>query len=386
MKPLALVLWIALAAAVPGRVFAQKTVSTPGATGALARDPATLPRASAQRWSAWKPTDPLPDALLAPMRDATRAYIEGDHATAVATYWSLLEREPDFPPALYQLGVAYFRLRRYGDCARTFERFLAAVPSAVGATQALAHSYYSLGEYERALAHYQAVLAADASSVEALRGFALSHLRLGNLERALELFDVCLVKSPAHLEARFWRAQVLFDLERMDEARAAAEAARDLDPFDPRPWFLLSQVLFALGDESAADAAQKRFTELNLHTQKVRTLEGLLLYEPKRTELWRRLYDVERSAGNSAGARDSVERCLKSLPRDLSVRVFAMQALRELGERERALEVADGVERDFAEVAEAWLSLRDFYGVVNDRVRQVRAGERYLRLGGDPGR
>ena len=31
----------------------------------------------------------------------------------------------------------------------------------------------------------------------------------------------------------------------------------------------------------------------------------------------------------------------------------------------------------------AWRVLRDHYGALRDRVRQVRAGERYLRLGGD---
>lgn len=365
---------------------AQDTPAPAAPTGEFARDPQTLPRASAGRWSAWQPTDPMPDALRAPMVAGTRAYLEGDYATAVATYWNLLEREPDFPNALYQLGVTYFRLRRYGDCARTFERFLAAVPSAVGATQALAHSYYSLGDYERALEHYQAVLAADATSVEVLRGYALCHLRLGRLERALELFDACLEKSPEHLEARFWRAQTLFDLGRVEEALEAGKAARELDPFDPRAWFLLSQAYFALGDEAAADEAQTRFSELNLHAQKVRTLEGLLLYEPRRMDLWRRLVDVERSAGNAAGAREALERCIRALPRDLSARVFAMGTLRDLGERERAVQVAEGLERDFAEVPEAWLALRDFYGTLNDRVRQVRAGERYLRLGGDPRR
>jgi tetratricopeptide (TPR) repeat protein len=384
VRTLALV--VAAALALPAHPFAQAAAAAPAQADALALDPATLPRAPAGRWSAWKPSDALPEALQAPMRDGTRSYFEGDYARAVALYWELLRREPDFPPALYQLGVTYFRLRRYGDCARTFERFLAAVPSAVGATQALAHSYYSLGEYERALAHYQAVLAADTDSVEALRGFALSHMRLGRPERALELFDACLAKSPEHLEVLFWRGQTLFDLGRLEEARAAAEAARDVDAFDPRAWFLLSQVQFELGEEEAAEAAEARFGELNLHVQKVRTLEGLLLYEPRRMDLWRRLLEVERSAGNTQGAIESVQRCLRAIPGDLTVRLFALESYAVLGERARAMEVADATERDFAENADAWLALRDFYGSLGDRVRQVRAGERYLRLGGDPRR
>lgn len=384
MRALTLLALLCLAPAAPARGVAQADAKAAAQAEVLARDPAKLPRAAEGRWREWQPSDVIPEAQQAPLRDGSRAYIEGDYTSAVATFWAMLEREPDFPPALYQLGVTYFRLRRYGDCARTFERFLAAVPSAVGATQALAHSYYSLGDYARALAQYEAVLAADAASVEALRGFALSHLRLGHTERALELFDACLEKSPAHLEVLFWRGQALFDLGRTAEARAAAEAARDLDPFDPRAWFLLSRVLFELGDEPAAATAEARFTELNLHAQKVRTLEGLLLYEPRRVELWRRLFEVERAAGNTAGAVQAVDGCVRALPKDLSVRLFALRSLSELSEREGALIVAGTIERDFAELADAWLALRDFYGSTGDRVRQVRAGERYLRLGGEP--
>lgn len=377
---------LAAADAGPSRAASQSDAPEVKATERLARDPASLPRAAEGRWRDWTPGDAIPLALQAPMREGARAYLEGSFASAVGTYGEVLEREPDFPPAFYQLGVTYFRLRRYGDCARALERFLAVAPSEIGATQALAHCYYSLGEYERALAHYEAVLGAGAQSVEALRGYALTHMRLGRLERALELFDDCLAKSPEHLEARFWRAQTLFDLGRVEEALAAAESARDLDPIDPRAWFLLSQVQFELGDEDAAQEAEARFSELNLHAQKVRTLEGLLLYEPKRVELWRRLFDVERAAGNPAGAIAALEGCLRALPKELSVRVFALDSLAALGERERALAIAAGIERDFAELADAWLALRDFYGRLNDRVRQVRAGERYLRLGGDPRR
>ena len=373
-------------AALPAPRTAPATAHVAALQDVLARDPADLPRAAAGRWTGWKPSDAVPEALLGPLREGTRAYFEGDYASAAATYWGLLEREPDFPPALYQLGVTYFRLRRYGDCARTFERFLEVAPGAVAATQALAHSYYSLGEYERALAQYEAVLDADARSVEALRGYALSHMRLGHLERALELFDACLAKEPEHLEVHFWRAQTLSELGRTEEARAAAEATRDLDPFDPRAWFLLSQLYFELGLDDEADAAERRFGELNQHAQKVRTLEGLLLYEPRRIDLWRRLFDVERVAGNQRGAIAALEGCLRALPKELGVRVFVLDALAELGERERADDVAATLERDFAEVPEAWLALRDHYGRMNDRVRQVRAGERYLRLGGDPRR
>jgi predicted Zn-dependent protease len=282
--------------------------------------------------------------------------------------------------------VTYFRLRRYGDCAAVFERFVEVAPRARGATQALAHCYYSLGRYEDALTHYARVLEANPESVEALRGHALAHMRTGQLEPALELFDRCLELRPTHGDALYWKAQVLFDLGRLEQARATAEAARELDPFDPRPHYLLSQVLYELGDDEGSAAAERRFDELDLVERKVRTLEGLLLAEPRRPQLYARLIDVHRASGNDAAVRESVQRLIRAVPLDLDARALALRQLRELGDLAAAQRVADGVERDFGESAEAWRVLRDHYGAVRDRVREVRAGERYLRLGGDPDR
>lgn len=352
----------------------------------LRRDPSALPRAEPGRWREWQPDAPLAAEHLERLRAGTQAYLARDYAGAAQSFWSLLEAEPDLPPALYQLGVTYFRLRRYGDCARVFERFLEVVPSQVGATQALAHCYYSLGDYEAALRHYEAVLAASPDSVEALRGQALANMRVGRLEPALELLDRCLELRPEHGEALFWKGQVLFDLGRAQEARQVAEAARELDRFDPRPWFLLSQVLYELGDDEGADEAESRFLELNLLAQKVRTLEGLLLHDPREVGLYVRLCDVHRASGNAAGVRETVARLLRAVPGELAVRSFAIDTLLRIEDRAGAQQVADGIERDFAATAEAWRVLRDYYGAVRDTVRQVRAGERYLRMGGEPDR
>ncbi len=380
MTGTALAVLLSLAAVLSGRQTGRE--GSGNQPEVLRRDPATLPQAAADRWLEWRPSDPIPEQQQQALRAGMRAYFAGDYATAARELWAMLEREPDFPPALYQLGVTYFRLRRYGDCARVFERFLRAAPGEVGATQALAHSYYSLGDYPAALAHYQRVLEANPDSVEALRGYALAHLRTSQLEQALELLDRCLTLRPEHADALYWKAQVLFDLGRAEEARAEAERARELDAFDPRPWFLLSQVLHELGDDAQAEAAERRFLELDLIDQKVRTLEGQLLFEPQRVETHKRLVDLQRASGNDSGTQTAVARLIQAVPEDLAVRSFALEALHAIGAAEAAQQVADGIERDFAGTAEAWRVLRDYYDALGDRVRQIRAGERYLRLGG----
>jgi tetratricopeptide (TPR) repeat protein len=343
------------------------------------RDPRALPVAEAGRWDGWSPRDPVPDEHRARMGEAMTAYGARDYQRALAQLFELLESQPDFPPALYQASTASFRLRRYGDCIELLERFLRVVPHEVGATQALGHSLYSLGRYEEARAHYARVLAKNPGSVEAVRGYALAHLRLGELETALELLNRVLELRPGHAEAQAWIAHVLYELERLPQARVAAERARDLAPHEPRPWFLLSRILAEQGQDDAALAAQARFEELSRVVQEVRSLEGVLLHDPSHAGALRRLVEL-RSRSRDPAVRRDLALLVQLLPADCEVRRLALDTLVEIGDGEGARIAALELERICGERAETWERLRAYYASVGDRVRQVQAGERHLRL------
>jgi len=343
-------------------------------------DPSSLPRAEAGRWIEWKPTDPISDEHRAALAQGMRAYAARDYPSALAVLFPLLEAEPDYPPALYQAATTFFRLRRYGDCSVCLERFLEVVPGEVGATQALGHSLYSLGRYEEARAHYERVLAANPESVEALRGYGLCFLRLGDDERALEILRQVVELRPDHPDAHAWIAQVAYELDRLDEARAAAERARELAPHEPRPWFILSRILADQGEDDAALEAKARFEELSRLQQEILAVEGLLLDEPGNVAAQAALVDLRVRSGDRAGLASDVERLTRLAPSDPAIRILALDALLAVGDAEGARHQALGMERDCAASPEAWARLRDYWGSVGERMKQVQAGERHLRL------
>ena len=343
-------------------------------------DPSLLPRAEAGRWAEWKPTDPIPAGHRAVLAEGMRAYGARDYPHALAVLFPLLEREPDFPPALYQTATTFFRLRRYGDCIVCLERFLEVVPGEVGATQALGHSLYTLGRYEQARAHYELVLAANPESLEALRGYGLSHMRLGDDERALEILRTVVELEPTHAQAHAWIAHLAYELDRLDEARTAVERARELAPHEPRPWFLLSRILADAGEDGAALAAKARFEELSRLRQEILAVEGLLLHEPGNVAAQATLVDLRTRSGDVAGLRRDVERLVRLRPGDPELRILALDALLSVGDAGGARRHALEMERHCASSPEAWARLRDYWGSVGERMKQVQAGERHLRL------
>jgi len=119
---------------------------------ALRRNPRDLVHAPERNPRAPEPADVESDASRPEMREAVAAIRERDLPRALASLYRVLDARPDYPPALYEMGVVYFRLQRYGDGAAVLERYLAVAPDRIGHTRALGHCYYSLGDYARAKA------------------------------------------------------------------------------------------------------------------------------------------------------------------------------------------------------------------------------------------
>lgn len=294
--------------------------------GALARRVADLPRSEPGAWQGrWESIELLDDELRAEYGRALGAYRDGDLARALARCYDLLRTAPDFPAALHLVGVTCFRLRRYGDGAEAFERLLLHAPGAVGRTRALGHCYYELGRYDAARDHYQAVLAERPESVEARFGLALSEMRAGDVAAAMGHLDGVLARDGAHAEAAYWRARLAFE-DGVGSARervAWALRARDLAAFEPRPWFLVAEVLQEEGRDEPARFARERFRALDRVAQAVRALEGELVLDPCAVEVLEELASLRESVGDRSRAAEAwrrIERCHLAGRRDEEAR------------------------------------------------------------------
>jgi len=109
-----------------------------------------------------------------------------------------------------------------------------------------ARTFQLSGDQERAAAEYRAFLTG------ALRTSAKASFELGEIGRAASLFEQALRLSPDDPEASLDYAQMLFQQEKLAEARAAAEKVLSSAPNNARAHSLLGQVLFAQKDYKAA--------------------------------------------------------------------------------------------------------------------------------------
>ena len=349
----------------------------------LLRTPDSLPRAPEGRWEGWSRTVEPPASVAAHVQRAGDAYFDGrDYPKALEELYAMLELEPDFPPALHMLGTVYFRLHRYGDGALALERFVEVVPGELAETQALGHCYYSVGRYADARAHYERVLAGGNTSLETVRGLGLSKLRLGDPEGALDDLRKVVEGRPEHGDAWAWIAQILYDLDRAEEALEPAQKGVQFAAYEPRPWFVLSRVQSDLGLDEEAAASFARFQELTELAQGIRYQESVLALDPHNAAVLRRLVEQHALAGNLGAVRGSLARLYQVSPDDCEMRFWSLEVLLALGDEEAARVAAKALEEACGDDVETWRRLELFYGRIRDVQEQLRCGELYLRRGG----
>ena len=162
--------------------------------------------------------------------------------------------------ATLRLGLALDRLGRFEE-AEAFLVQAAGVDDARFAPAALAlgQGYFDLGrwgEAERYLEQYVRSGAEDVAPAQLRLG--LARLRDGRAADALSTFDAVIKRSPegdVGLHASFERAQALYALDRIDEAKRAFELVVEADPdsrFAPHALERLAAIAFDAGDSELA--------------------------------------------------------------------------------------------------------------------------------------
>jgi len=92
-----------------------------------------------------------------------------------------------------------------------------------------------------------------------------------------------------------------------------------------------------------------------------------------------KLAELHAQVGDRERLRTTLARMIATSPENLPVRLFVLDKLVDSGDLEAAKLAARAMEDAFPENADSWERLQRFYGRIRDRVRQVQAGEKYLR-------
>ena len=178
---------------------------------------------------------------------------------------------------------------------------------------------------------------------------------------AVAAFNEAVRLSPRFVEAHLQLARTYLALGRVDESLASAQEALKLQPANPEGHLIASRAYLTKGDTANADASIKLLIASNPKSAAVQAQLGYLEHasqerrpgagglraspagSPSQPDALQALNTMDIRAGNTAAARDRIERRVKADSKNASLRIIAAQTYipaGELASAERALREA----------------------------------------------
>jgi len=233
---------------------------------------------------------------------------------------------------------------------------------------------------------------------------ALTRAQDGDLEGSLELFDEAIEDEPESVERRKAYAQVLYQLDRYNDAEVQAKKAIELSPEDASTQMVLYTVSVGKDDMEQARGALERARELDPDNIDVlrqvafvvdktgTTQERIVAYEavveadPGDTETWLSLGYLYASSGNPAKSEEAYARVADLDPDNAQQVFFNLGALlmnavdrsdddtqKAIGMFRKAVEIDPKYAQAYRELAFALLN-------VGDRAGARQALEQYVEV------
>ena len=155
--------------------------------------------------------------------DADRAWVAGDHATALELYDRVLDEQPKTFQALLRTAKILSWNNRFDEAIERYDRAIAVDPDDREAALGRARTLSWDGRFKDARAGFKTLLGEDASDVDAMLGLARTYAWAGRSPQARDAYQGVLDTDPDNVDARIGLAYL--DLWAGEIGSAAKQAA-----------------------------------------------------------------------------------------------------------------------------------------------------------------
>ena len=221
--------------------------------------------------------------------------LQGKWAAAVSELESL-PREAWSPRFQLALGEVYLRNDRPENAVSVLDPLVKRFPTFVAARYLLAHAAFAANRTDKAITEFQEVLRAAPGNGNARFSLGVAYTQAGQFTEALGIFAGLRPAMERQSIYHLQRALALAGLARWDEAIAAAETARRIDPNRAEPYETLGRIYLARRDTARAQEMYARAIELKPDFTSARLALGTLLDLTKQTEAALQQYDAAAAA------------------------------------------------------------------------------------------
>ncbi len=204
---------------------------------------------------------------------------EGDLPEASEILAEVVEREPYFAEAHYNLGLVYGEMDRADEAVAHIERARDLDPGVFDYTVAMAKAYAEAGEYADARRLFEEVVSRQPDNLTAINNLAVISLREGDEQRALEYVEEILREDNLNVGALNTLGLIYMERENISLAQFVLNRALSQDEENANVLNNLGLVYLSDGDIPAAVSHFQRAVDVDPNYLEGRMNLGAILIE-----------------------------------------------------------------------------------------------------------
>ncbi len=180
----------------------------------------------------------------------------GNYEGAAENYEKVLELNPEYSRAHFQLGFLSTRLGEYEAALKHYEKAVTVDPSFAKGWFALGLALQRNGDFDKAIEALDSATEADPTHAKAHAQKGAVYLKQGDYASAEKAYEMAIQADPTYSKAYVDLGKIYVARKSFDEAVNTLTTATALDSKKPAAWSLLAQSHNALGQcEFAKEAA-----------------------------------------------------------------------------------------------------------------------------------
>jgi len=153
-----------------------------------------------------------------------------DYRAALDLFRSVVERDPDFAGAYFNLGFVYKKVGEMEKARSWYEKAAEIRPDYYEAWVEIGNLYNEDHEYGKSLEAFERAVAIRADEISTLYNYGAVAMNAGAMPKAREAFGKLLAIDSSHAMANYQMGMVMVNLGENDEAISYLERYLELDP------------------------------------------------------------------------------------------------------------------------------------------------------------